>query len=74
MNKTEILLVQKYLRDTLGNQKILLDPKTATKDSVEVFLNDEFIAVVSRDKEDGDLSYNFHMAILEEDLPDEDDL
>ncbi|MSP41752.1 MAG: DUF3126 family protein [Alphaproteobacteria bacterium] len=73
MNKNEIQLVQKYLRDTLGNQRILLDPKTATKDSVEVFLGEEFIAVVSRDKEDGDLCYNFHMAILEEDLPDEDD-
>ncbi|MEQ1890071.1 MAG: DUF3126 family protein [Alphaproteobacteria bacterium] len=73
MNKNEIQQVQKYLRDTLGNQKILLDPKTATRDSVEVFLNDEFIAVVSRDMEDGELSYNFHMAILEEDLPDEDD-
>ena len=74
MNKTEIQIVQKYLRDTLGNQKITLDPKTATKDSVEVFLSGEFIAVVSRDQEDGDLCYNFHMAILEEDLPDEDDI
>lgn len=74
MKKNEILLVQKYLRETLGNPKILLDPKTATKDSVEVFLNEEFIAVVSRDQEDGDLCYNFHMAILEEDLPDEDDI
>ncbi|MDO9459742.1 MAG: DUF3126 family protein [Alphaproteobacteria bacterium] len=74
MNKTEIRIVQKYLRDTLGNPNILLDPKTATKDSVEVFLDQEFIAVVSRDNEDGDLCYNFHMAILEEDLPDEEDL
>lgn len=74
MNKTEILQVQKYLRDILGNPKIRLDPATATKDSVEVFLNDEFIAVISRDQEDGDLCFNFHMAILEEDLPDEDEL
>lgn len=73
MNKKEILIVQAYLRDKLGNTEIILDPGTATKDSVEVFLGDEFIAVVSRDNEDGDLCYNFHMAILEEDLPDEDD-
>ena len=51
MDKREIAVVQKYLRDTLGNQKILLDPETATVDSVEVFLGDEFIAVVSRDTE-----------------------
>lgn len=74
MDKREIAVVQKYLRDTLGNQKIFLDPETATVDSVEVFLGDEFIAVVSRDTEDGELSYNFHMAILDEDLPDDDDL
>jgi len=73
MNKKEILIVQTYLRDKLGNPKIKLDAATATKDSVEVFLGEEFIAVVSRDEEDGDLSYNFHMAILEEDLPDEDE-
>jgi len=72
MNKKEILIVQTYLRDKLGNQKLRLDPNTATKDSVEVFLDDEFIAVVSRDVEDGDLSYNFHMAILQEDLPGDD--
>lgn len=54
------------------NDKILLDAATATHDSVEVFMGDEFIAVVSRDTEDGDLSYNFHMAILEEDLPNDD--
>ncbi len=72
MNKKEILIVQTYLRSKLGNQKLKLDPNTATKDSVEVFLDEEFIAVVSRDVEDGDLSYNFHMAILQEDLPDDD--
>jgi len=72
MNKKEILIVQTYLREKLGNLKLKLDPNTATKDSVEVFLDEEFIAVVSRDVEDGDLSYNFHMAILQEDLPDDD--
>ena len=38
------------------------------KDSAEVYIGDEFIGVVFRDDEDGDLSYNFTMAILDIDL------
>jgi hypothetical protein len=37
-------------------------------DSAEVYIGDEFIGVLFRDVEDGDLSYNFQMAILEFDL------
>ncbi|HAD26366.1 MAG TPA: DUF3126 domain-containing protein [Alphaproteobacteria bacterium] len=73
MKKSEIQAVEKYLHKKLGNQQIRLDPETVTVDSVEVFIGDEFIAVVSRDTEDGELSYNFHMAILEEDLDELED-
>jgi len=38
------------------------------EDSAEVYIDDEFIGVVFRDDEDGDLSYNFTMAILDIDL------
>ena len=37
-------------------------------DSAEVYIGDEFIGVIFRDDEDGDLSYNFTMAILDIDL------
>ena len=37
-------------------------------ESAEVYLGDEFLGVVFRDEEDGDLSYNFSMAILDIDL------
>ena len=37
-------------------------------DSAEVYIGGEFIGVISRDDEDGDLSYNFDMAILDSDL------
>ena len=36
--------------------------------SAEVYLGDEFLGVVFRDEEDGELSYNFSMAILDIDL------
>jgi hypothetical protein len=38
------------------------------KDSGEVYIGDEFIGIIFRDEEDGELSYNFSMAILDFDL------
>jgi len=40
-------------------------------DSAEVFIGDEFIGVIYRDDEDGELSWNFQMAILEVDLDEQ---
>jgi hypothetical protein len=40
-------------------------------DSAEVYFGDEFLGVIFRDDEDGELSYDFNMAILEMDLPDQ---
>jgi hypothetical protein len=36
--------------------------------AAEVYLGDEFLGVIFRDDEDGELSYNFSMAILDIDL------
>ena len=37
-------------------------------DSAELYRDDEFLGVIYRDDEDGELSYNFSMAILDIDL------
>ena len=37
-------------------------------DSAELFIGDEFMGVLYRDDEDGEVSYNFSMAILDIDL------
>jgi len=39
------------------------------EDMVEVFLGDEFIGTMFRDEDEGEVSYDFNMAILEFDLP-----
>ena len=36
---------------------------------MEVYLDDEFIGVMYRDEDEGEVSYAFNMAILEIDLP-----
>ena len=38
------------------------------KDSAEVFVNGEFIAVLFREEDEGETSYQFQMAILDVDL------
>jgi len=69
LNKSEISRVQKYLRDTFRLDTIVVKERPSKDDSVEVYIGDEFVGVVFKDEEDGEVSYAFQMAILEIDLP-----
>ena len=68
MKDTDAKRVEQHLRRTFGNNALSLKPRPKQKDSCEVYIGDEFVGVVYRDDEDGDLSYNFSMAILDIDL------
>lgn len=70
MKRSELLRVEKYLRAKFANNTISL--KEQKGESCEVLIGDEFIGVLFRDEEDGELSYAFHMAILEMDLDEAD--
>ena len=65
----EIARVQKYLREKFSNNRLRIGELSKQGDSVEVMLEEEFIGVIYRDDEDGEVSYDFNMAILEIDLP-----
>ncbi len=68
MTENEIRRLQSYLRTTFDNDRLKL-VRGRKDDSVEVFLGDEFIGLVYRDEDEGEVSYAFQMAILEMDLP-----
>lgn len=68
MNKQDMQRVEGYLRRTFGNAQIRLTPRARKTDSAEVYIGEEAIGIVSEDKEDGETSYDFHMAILDIDL------
>jgi hypothetical protein len=70
VNHPEIIKLQKYLQLKFGNRAIDVRPRNKQNDSVEVYLGEEFLGLIYVDDEDGDKSYNFQMAILEEDLDD----
>ena len=62
--------VQRYMREKFGNKTITLRDRTQRDGSVEVAIDEEFIGVIYRDEDEGEVSYDFNMAILEMDLPE----
>lgn len=68
MTPAEISKLEAYMRKTFRLDAIKVKKRVKKEDSVEVYIGDEFIGVISRDDEDGEVSYNFDMAILEFDL------
>ena len=68
LNHAEIIKLQTYLQEKFNNRAIDVRPRNKQNDSVEVYLGEEFLGLIYVDDEDGDKSYNFTMAILEEDL------
>jgi hypothetical protein len=68
VNRQEIEKLQAFFRKRFNLPSISVKPRAQKADSAEVYIGDEFVGVLFRDDEDGDLSYNFTMAILDIDL------
>ena len=68
MSIDELKKVERYLRRLFANETFAVRARPKKDDSAEVFVAGEFIGLIYVDDEDDDLSYNFTMAILAEDL------
>jgi hypothetical protein len=68
LRREEIVKLEKYFQRRFNVPAMTVRQRPQKEDSAEVYIDDEFIGVVFRDDEDGDLSYNFTMAILDIDL------
>jgi hypothetical protein len=66
----EIAKLTKFLRAKFELPSMSVKKRPQKDDSAEVYIGEEFIGVIFRDEEDGELSYNFSMAILDFDLED----
>jgi len=71
VNKTEINQLQSYLQKLFLLDTIVVQGRTKNDGSAEVSIGDEFIGVIFRDEDEGEVSYAFNMAILEMDLTDD---
>jgi hypothetical protein len=69
VTRSEIWQVEKYLRNLFRLDTITVLERPNQADSLEVHVSGEFIGIIFKDEEDGDVSYAFQMAILEMDLP-----
>lgn len=70
VTREEIIKIEKYLRNLFRLDTIEVRQRPNKDDSAEVYVGDEFIGVMFRDDDEGDLSYQFQMAILDFDLQD----
>jgi len=70
LDKTEIKRIESYLRDKFKLSSITVRARPQKDDSAEVNIGDEFIGVIFKDEEEGEVSYAFNMAILDIDLPE----
>lgn len=67
MSPEETQRVEAYLKSKL-NPELRVVARDKTADSLEVYLGAEFVALLFRIEEEGEVSYQFQMTILSEDL------
>lgn len=70
MTPEEIGKVQTYLRKSFGNNRITVAPPVKPDAPIEVSIGDEFVAVLHRDEDEGEVSYSLVMTILDIDIQD----
>ncbi len=68
MTSEEIRKLEDYLKNKFRNEAINLKKRAKDEDSVEVYMGAEFIAVIYKDEDEGEVSYDMNMAILAMDV------
>ncbi|MGH6791611.1 MAG: DUF3126 family protein [Methyloceanibacter sp.] len=70
MTREEILKLEHYLKKMFRLPDIQVRQRPQKDDSAEVFIGEEFIGILFRDDDEGEVAYQFQMAILDFDLAD----
>ncbi len=68
MKPDELRKLDAYFKKVFQTPGLQVRARPKKDDSAEVYLGDEFLGVLYRDEDEGELSYNFSMAILDIDL------
>jgi Protein of unknown function (DUF3126) len=68
VTRDEILKLEHYLKKVFRLPAIQVRQRPRKDDSAEVFVDEEFIGVIFRDDDEGEVAYQFQMAILDYDL------
>lgn len=68
MTKNELENLTAYFNKIFDNSNLSVRPYPKRGDAAELYKGEEFLGIIYKDEEDGELSYNFSMAILDIDL------
>jgi len=64
----EIKKLDAYFKRIFQNPSLQVKARPRQDDFCEVYLGEEFLGTLYRDEDDGEVSYNFSMAVLDVDL------
>ena len=64
--------VETYLRKLFANRSIQVRARPRATDAVEMYVGDEFVGVIAKDTEDGEVCYQISMTVLDIDLEEQD--
>ena len=70
MTEFEIKQIENYLNQKFKTDRFLAKERKSIDDSCEIYIGDEFIGLIYVEDDEGEVSYQFHMTILKEDLLD----
>ncbi|TFF25272.1 DUF3126 family protein [Jiella endophytica] len=68
MSPAEIRKLEAYLKNTFKGVDLAVRGLPRKTDSAEVYINDEFVGLIAKDTDEGELSYHLTMTILDIDL------
>ena len=68
MKADELRKLDAYFKKTFMNQALQIKARPRKDDSCELYMGEEFLGIVDRVEEEGEVSYNLAMAILDIDL------
>ena len=70
MDSFEIKKINAYFNKQFNTNDFSLKVDENSSDSAEVYFKNEFLGLIYKDDEDGEIAFQFHMTILDEDLLD----
>ncbi len=68
LTSQEMEKIQTYLQQLFWNPEIVLRAGAGNDSPAEAYIGKEFIGVIYKNNDDGEISYDWNMSILQEDI------
>ena len=68
MIQDELTKLTRYLQIKFANPNISVRPSVSDSSMAEVYINSEFIATIYKDEDEGEISYDLNMSIIDIDI------